>query len=105
LLESLLQEQDTPSSSLFSSDSEATINEEETSSRQAFSLLYDEAKAKLQDMLQLLDQDISILVQDVETIRSILHDVKNSLTPKLASSLTPAAYIEGHQPQVLEAKK
>jgi hypothetical protein len=56
-------------------------------------------------MLQLLDQDISILVQDVETIRSILHDVKNSLTPKLASSLTPAAYIEGHQPQVLEAKK
>jgi hypothetical protein len=27
------------------------------------------------------------------------------VTPELASTLTPAAYIEGHQPQILEAKK
>lgn len=43
-------------------------------------------------MLQLLNQDISSLVED-------------QLTSELASVLTLTAYIEGYQPQVLEAKK
>ena len=68
-------------------------------------LLSEEIKAKLQEVLQLLNQDIGQLVQDAEPIRVILRSLKGTLPESLEEALHPAAYIESHQISVLKAQK
>ena len=67
--------------------------------------LSEETKAKLQEVLQLLNQDIGQLVQDGELIRAILRSLKGILLESLEEALHPAAYIESHQISVLKAQK
>jgi len=64
-----------------------------------------EIKAKLQEILQLLNRDIGQLVQDAEPIRTILRSLKGTLPESLEEALHPAAYIESHQISVLKAQK
>ena len=66
-------------------------------------MLSEDIKAKLQEILQLLNQDIGQLVQDAEPIRIILKSLKGSLPESLKEALNPAAYIESHQIPVLRA--
>ena len=65
----------------------------------------EETKAKLQEILPLLNQDIGQLVQDAEPIRIILRSLKGTLPESLKEALHPAAYIESHQISVLKAQK
>ena len=65
----------------------------------------EETKAKLQEILQLLNQDIGQLVQDAEPIHIILKALKGTLPESLEAALHPAAYIESHQILVLKAQK
>ena len=67
--------------------------------------LSEETKAKLQEILQLLNQDIGQLVRDAEPIRTILKSLKGILLKPLEEALHPAAYIESHQISVLNAQK
>jgi len=68
-------------------------------------VLSEDIKAKLQEILQLLNQDIGQLVQDAEPIRIILKSLKGSLPESLEEALNPAAYIKSHQIPVLRAQK
>jgi chromosome segregation ATPase len=68
-------------------------------------LLSEETKAKLQEILQLLNQDIGQLVQDTEPIRIILKSLKGTLPESLEEALHLAAYIASHQISVLKAQK
>ena len=65
----------------------------------------EETKAKLQEILPLLNQDIGQLVQDAEPIHIILRSLKGTLPESLKEALHPAAYIESHQISVLKAQK
>lgn len=65
----------------------------------------DDVRIKLQDILQLLNQYISSLVQDAEGIRRILRLLKGQLPADVESFLLPVAFIEGHQYEVLEAQQ
>ena len=65
----------------------------------------EETKAKLQEILQLLNRDIGQLVQDAEPIRIILKSLKGALSESLEEALHPAAYIESHQISVSKAQK
>jgi hypothetical protein len=85
-------------------DTEDVTGTEEISSEQHQDIS-DDVKFKLQCILQLHEQDIDVLVQDARPIRSTLTEVRNLLTPELALVLTPAAYVEGFQPLVLEGKR
>ena len=67
--------------------------------------LSEETKAKLQEVLQLLNQDIGQLVQDAEPIRTILRSLKGILPKSNEEALHPTAYIESHQISVLKAQK
>ena len=67
--------------------------------------LSEDAKDKLQEILQLLNLDIGQLVQDAEPIRVILKSLKCSLPESLEEALNPAAYIESRQIPVLRAQK
>ena len=67
--------------------------------------LSEETKAKLQEILQLLNQDIGQLVRDTELIRIILKSLKGTLPEPLEEALHPAAYIESHYISVLKAQK
>ena len=67
--------------------------------------LSEETKAKLQEILQLLNQDIGQLVRDAEPICTILKSLKGILLEPLEEALHPAAYIESHQISVLKAQK
>ena len=58
--------------------------------------LSEETKAKLWEILQLLNQDIGQLVRDAEPIRTILKSLKGTLPEPLKEALHPAAYIESH---------
>ena len=53
-------------------------------------------KAKLQEILQFLNQDIGQLVRDADPIRLILKSLKGNLPESLEEALNPAAYIESH---------
>ena len=50
-------------------------------------------KAKLQEILQFLNQDIGQLVRDADPIRLILKSLKGNLPESLEEALNPAAYI------------
>ena len=62
-------------------------------------------KAKLQGIIPLLNQDISLLVQNAEEVRKIFQDQKGQLPADVADALLPAAFIECHQFKVLRAKQ
>jgi hypothetical protein len=49
-------------------------------------------------------QDIGLLVQDAEGIRGIFRHLKGQLPADVKAALLPAAFIEGHQFKVLQAK-
>lgn len=67
-----MQAQNTPGNSLFDF-SIGDIEVDEASSAVSLSaLLPDNIKEKLREILQLLSQDVSILVQDAKPIRNIL---------------------------------
>ena len=84
----------------------ATISaEDEATSSAELALLSEETKAKLQEILQLLNQDIGQQVRDAEPIRTILKSLKGTLPESLEKALHPAAYIESHQISVLKAQK
>ena len=65
----------------------------------------DEVKAKLQETLQFLNQDIGQLVKNAKPIRAILEDLEGKLPEAIKEALTPAAFIESHRVQVLKALK
>ena len=77
---------------------------EETTSADS-TALSDEAKAKLQETLQFLNQDISQLVKNTQPIRAILEELEGKLPEAIEEALTPAAFIESHRMQVLKAQK
>jgi len=66
--------------------------------------ILDEIKVMLREILQLLNQDISLLVQDAKGIRSKLLHLKRQQQTEVEATIYPAAYIEIHQVKVLQAK-
>lgn len=82
------------------------IEEDEASSTIPSSApLLDDVKEKLQEILHLLSQDISILVQDVEPIRNILKHIKTHISDNILETLTPGDFIENQEVQLTKAKK
>ena len=79
--------------------------EDEVTSSTESAPLSEEIKAKLQEILQLLNQDIGQLVQDGEPIRTILKSLKGTLSESLEEALHPSAYIKSHQISILKAQK
>ena len=67
--------------------------------------LSEETKVKLQEILQLPNQDISQLVLDAEPIRSILKSLKGDLPESLEEALHAAAYILSRHIPILRAQK
>jgi len=61
---------------MFSFQLGVTAPEEEEASSVESAALPEDVKVKLQEILQLLNQDISQLVQDAEPIRAILKSLK-----------------------------
>ena len=88
--------QDSPGNSLFSFQLGTISAEDEATSSAELALLSEETKAKLQEILQLLNQDIGQQVRDAEPIRIILRSLKGILPEPLEEALHPAAYIESH---------
>ena len=101
----LNQAQNSPDNSLFSFQLGTIGAEDEVTSSAESAPLSKETKAKLQEILQLLNQDIGRLVQDAEPIRVILKSLKGTLSESLEEALHLAAYIESHQISVLNAQK
>jgi len=67
--------------------------------------LPEEIKNKLSDLLVLLEQDTSVLIQDAGPIRSILHQLRPHLNREAQAAIIPAAYIEGRQIDFIEAQQ
>lgn len=104
--DSLTQAQDTPDNSLFSYQIGDLLKEEEVTSRMvALGETPDEIKSKLQEILQLLNQDIGSLVEDAEGIREAFRHLKGQLLADVEVALLSAAFIEGYQFNVLQAKQ
>ena len=82
----------------------ATSEVEEGASAELVALS-DDVKAKLQETLQFLHQDIGQLVKNAKTIHAILEDLEGKLPESIEEALTPAAFIESHRVQVLKAQK
>ena len=97
--------QDSPDNSMFSFQIGMTAPEEEEASSVESAALPEDVKVKLQEILQLLNQDISQLVQDAEPIRIILKSLKDRLPEPNKEALIPVAFIESRQVQVLRAQK
>ena len=91
---------------MFSFQIGAISQEEEEGPKSAESVaLSDEVKAKLQDTLQFLHQDISQQVKDAKPICAILEDLEGKLPEAIEEALTPAAFIESHRIEFLKAQK
>ena len=97
--------QDSLDNSLFSFQLGTISAEDEAILSAESAPLSEEAKAKLQEILQFLNQDIGQLVQDAELIRTILKSPKGILPESLKEALHPTAYIKRHQFSVLKAQK
>ncbi|RLM74974.1 hypothetical protein C2845_PM15G05920, partial [Panicum miliaceum] len=65
----------------------------------------DDVKIKLCDILQLLNQDISVLIQGAKGIRRTLNLLKGQLPADIESAIIVAAFIEGHRCEVLNAQQ
>ena len=68
-------------------------------------MLSDEIKAKLQESLQFLNQDIGRLIKNAQPIRVILEELEGKLPETIEDALTPAAFLESHHVQFLKAQK
>jgi len=90
---------------MFSFQIGATSQEEEGETSAESIALSDDVKAKLQETLQFLHQDIGQLVRNAKLIRSILDDLEGKLPELIEEVLTPIAFIESHRVQVLKAQK
>ena len=80
---------------MFSFQIGTTSQEEEEASAESVALS-DDFKAKLQETLQFLHQDIGQLVKNAKPIRAILEDLEGKLPESIEEALTPAAFIESH---------
>ena len=89
---------------MFSFQIGVALQEEEASSAESATLL-EYVKAKLQEVLSLLNQDIGQLVRDAKPIREILETLEGQLPDPIEEALILAAYIESHRVQVLKAQK
>ena len=103
---SSFQAQESTDNSLFSFQIGATSQEEgeETTSADS-AVLSDEIKAKLQESLQFLNQDIGQLIKNAQPIRAILEELEGRLPEAIEDALTPAAFIESHRAQFNKAQK
>ncbi|CAL4992925.1 unnamed protein product [Urochloa decumbens] len=61
-------------------------------------------KTTLQSIMPHLDKDIDTLVEDAERIRVLYRQIKGQLPTEVETLLIPLAYIESHQPQLLQAR-
>ena len=77
--------------------------EEEGETSAESTALSDDVKAKLQETLQLLHQDIGQLVRNAKPIRAIMENLEGQLPESIEEALTPAAYIKSHCVQFLRA--
>ena len=66
-------------------------------------VLSDEIKAKLQESLQFLNQDIGHLIKNAQPIRTILEELEGKFPESIEQALTPAAFIESHRAQFNKA--
>ena len=103
---SSFQAQESPDNSLFSFQIGVTSQEEgeETSSADS-TVLSNEIKARLQESLQFLNQDISQLIKNAQSIHAILEELEGKLPEVIEDALTPAAFIESHRAQFNKAQK
>ena len=99
------QAQDTPVNSMFSFQIGVIAPEQEETTSAESAALPENVKVKLQEILQLLNQDISQLVQDAEPIRAILKSLKGQLPEPIEEALIPAAFIEVTKYKSLEHKR
>jgi len=51
-----------------------------------------------------LELDVSVLVQDVGSIRDIFNQIKDDLPSSLKGMIQPAAFLEGNDPKFLSAQ-
>ena len=78
----------------------ATSQEEGEEATSADSIiLSDEIKAKLQESLQFLIQDIGQLINNAQPLRAILEELEGKLPESIEDALTPAGFIESHRAQ------
>ena len=102
---SSFQAQESPDNSLFSFQIGATSQEgEETTSADSV-VLSDEIKARLQESLQFLNQDIGQLIKNAQPIYTILEELEGKLPEAIEDALTPAAFVESHRAQFNKAQK
>jgi hypothetical protein len=59
--------------------------------------LPNDVRLKLQEILPLLDQDVSQLVKDAEPIRAILKSLEGRLPESIEDALVHVAFIESHR--------
>ena len=106
LILSSFQAQESPNNSLFSFQIWVTSQEEgeETSSADP-TVLSDEIKARFQESLQFLNQDIGQVIKNAQPIRAILEELEGRLPEAIEDALTPAAFIESHRAQFNKAQK
>ena len=106
LITSPCQAKESPDNSLFSFQIGATPQEEGEQATSADPVvLSDEIKAKLQESLQFLNQDIGQLIKNAQPIRTILEELEGKLPESIEEALTPAAFIESHRAQFNKAQK
>lgn len=89
-----MQAHNTPDNSMFDFSIGEIEGDEASSAIPSWTRLPDDVKEKLQEILQLLSQDVSILVQDVEPIRNIFKPIKAHISSDMLEILTPMAFIE-----------
>ena len=99
------QVQESLDNSMFSFQIGVISQEEEGETSAESTALSDDVKAKLQETLQLLHQDIGQLVWNAKPIHAILKNLEGQLPESIEEALTPAAYIESHRVQFLPAQK
>ena len=103
---SSFQAQESPDNSLFSFQIRATSQEEgEETTLTDSAVLSDEIKAKLQESLQFLNQDIGQLIKNAQPICAILEELEGKLPEVIEDALTPASFIESHRAQFNKAQK
>ena len=106
LITSPCQAQESPDNSLFSFQIGATSQEEGEEGTSADPVvLSDEIKAKLQESLQFLNQDIGHLIKNAQLIWTILEEHEGKLPESIEEALTPTAFIESHHAQFNKAQK
>ena len=66
-------------------------------------VLSDKIKAKLQESLQFLNQDIGQLIKNAQLIHTILEELEGKLPENIEEALIPAAFIETHRAEFNKA--